>query len=411
MTNNRAGEIQVKDTGNDEIRPCEGLNRDCPICFCSEKTVLYKQNFNSKVISLMQNYDVVVCDNCGFTYADNIPSQSDFNNYYATMSKYEFNYKDGFISNDYIEYFTKVADFIIPHVKDKSARILDIGCSTGGLLSVLKNKGYSNLVGIDPSPQCARITRDINGIEATANTISNFEPSGKFDLISLSAVLEHLVDFGNSMRKIWSLLKDQGLLFLEVPDVERFSLYITSPFQQFSIEHINYFSKYSIKNLLSRFSFKTIEVHQSKHKLSQTTEVDIFCLSQKINEHSYEIIRDDFSESSIRDYIVQSDRDDLELKQVIGEKLWKKNKVIVWGVGTHTLRLIGSGLDSSKILYFVDSNTRYLGKKINGIEIKSPSDIKEQKIPILISTHSYQEEITYQIRKVLKLSNEIITLY
>ena len=112
------------------------MNRFCPICSCSEKTFLYKQNFNNRVISLMDNYDVVVCKDCGFVYADNIPSQADFNNYYAVMSKYEFDYKDGIVSNDYIEHFKKIVNFLIPYIKDKNARILDIGCSTGALLSI-----------------------------------------------------------------------------------------------------------------------------------------------------------------------------------------------------------------------------------------------------------------------------------
>lgn len=386
------------------------VHRLCPICSSTKKTLLYMQHFNNKVISLMDKYDIVVCDSCGFAYADNIPSQADFDNYYATMSKYEFNYKDGFVSNDYIDYFTKIVNFLIPHVNDKNARILDIGCSTGSLLSVFKLKGYSNLVGIDPSPECARITKELYNIEATANTISNFAPAEKFDLIVLSAVLEHLVDFSDSMQKIKALLEDRGLLFIEVPDAERFSLYISAPFQQFSTEHINYFSQYSIRNLLSSFSFRVIETQQNDHKLNMTTDPDIFCLSQKMYENAFKIIRDDVSESSIKNYITQCSTNDLGIKQIIQEKLSNKNKIIVWGVGTHTQRLLGSGLDLSKILFFVDSNPRYTGKKLSGLEIKQPNDIKED-ISILISTYSYQEEITHQIRKVLKLNNEIITLY
>ena len=387
------------------------MNRFCPICSCSEKTHLYKQNFNNKDISLMENYDVVVCKNCGFVYADNIPSQADFNNYYAVMSKYEFNYRGRIVSNDYIDHYTKIVNFLIPHINDNNARILDIGCSTGCLLSIFKLNGYSNLLGIDPSPSCVRTTKELYNIEATVNNISNFNTNEKFDLIILSAVLEHLVDLSNSMRKIWSLLKDQGLLFIEVPDSERFDLYISAPFQQFSTEHINYFSQYSIRNLLSKFSFKIIETQQDEAKLSLIIDPDIFVLSRKTDENNFKIIRDDISELHIRNYITQSSKIDLKIKKIIQEKLLNKNKIIVWGVGTHTQRLINSGLDLSKILFFVDSNIRYIGKKLNGIEIKSPNDIREERIPILISTYSYQQEIVHQIKEVLKLNNEIIKIY
>lgn len=386
------------------------MNRFCPICSCSEKALLYKQNFNNKVISLIENYDVVVCKNCGFVYADNIPSQADFNNYYAVMSKYEFNYKDGIASNDHVDYFIKIVNFLIPHLNDSNARILDIGCSTGGLLSIFKLNRYSNLSGIDPSPSCVKTAKELYNIEATVNNISNFNTDEKFDLIILSAVLEHLVDFSNSMQKIRSLLKDQGLLFIEIPDAERFDLYISAPFQQFSIEHINYFSQYSIRNLLSNFSFEIIEIEQNENKLNLVTDPDIFILSKKTDKNNFKIIRDDICEFNIRNYINQCFKADSEIKKIIQEKLLNKNKIIVWGVGTHTQRLIGSGLELSKILFFVDSNIRYIGKKLNGIEIKSPNDIQEE-IPILISTYSYQQEIAYQIKEVLKLNNEIIKIY
>lgn len=386
------------------------MNRICPICSFSEKTHLYKQNFNNNVISLIESYDVVVCKNCGFVYADNIPSQFDFNNYYETMSKYEFNYKDGIASSDYISYYKKIVNFLIPHINNTNARILDIGCSTGGLLSIFKLNGYSNLSGIDPSPSCVRVVQELYNIEATINNISNFDTSEKFDVIILSAVFEHLVDFSDSMQKIRALLKDWGLLFIEVPDAERFSLYITAPFQQFSTEHINYFSQYSLRNLLSKFSFRVIETQQSDNKLNMTTDPDIFSLSQKTYKNTFKIIRDDISESSIRNYITQCSANDLGIKKIIQEKLSNKSKIIVWGAGTHTQRLIGSGLDISKILFFVDSNTRYTGKKLSGIVVKQPTDIKED-VPILISTYSYKEEIIHQIREVLKLNNEIITLY
>jgi len=360
-------------------------NRICPICSCPKKIHLYKQNFNNKDISLMENYDVVVCNNCGFVYADNISSQADFNNYYETMSKYEFNYKDGVIPNYYIKHFKKIVNFLTPYINNKNASILDIGCSTGGLLSIFKSNGYRNLLGIDPSKSCVRTTKNLYNIEATVNNISNFNTNEKFDLIILSAVLEHLVDFKDSMRKIWSLLNDQGLLFIEVPDAERFDLYISSPFQQFSIEHINYFSRYSIRNLLSKFSFKIIEIQQNEARLNLIIDPDIFVLSEKTDENNFKIIKDDTSKLHIRNYITQSSKIDLKIKKLIQEKLLNKNKIIVWGVGTYTQRLIGSGLDLSKILYFVDSNIRYVGKKLNGIEIKSPNDIRKERIPILIS--------------------------
>ena len=384
--------------------------RVCPVCSSPQKIFLYKQDFNNVTISLMGSYDVVTCVDCGFVYADQIPSQDEFNDYYEMMSKYEYGHKAGVVSPDHMDYFIKVIDFIAPYLSDENARILDIGCSTGTLLSLFKAKGYANLLGVDPSLACVESTKKLHGIDATVNNISNFIIDEKFDVIILSAVLEHVVDLQSSMLKIWTLLKNQGWLFIAVPDAERFDLHISAPFQQFSIEHINYFSRYSIENLLSKFSFKIIDLQQRETRLGRTIEPDIFILSRKENKEKFTITKDGTSCLKIRNYITKCLKVEEKVKKIIREKLAHKDKIIVWGVGTHTLRLLGLGLESAGILYFVDSNIRYVGKKLNGIEIKSPGDI-ESDTPILISTYSYQEEIIRQIRAELKLNNEIITIY
>ncbi len=61
--------------------------------------------------------------------------------------------------------------------------------------------------------------------------------------------------------------------------------------------------------------------------------------------------------------------------------------MIVWGVGTHTLRLLATGgLDPSKIVEFVDSNPKYQSRDLRGIPVISPAELKDQQSPILISS-------------------------
>ncbi len=386
------------------------MKRDCPICLCPDKGILYKQNFNNNTVSAIEDYDVVVCKKCGFIYADNIPSQNEMNNYYSAMSKYEFNHRGGIVSDDYMDYYTKIVDFSMPHLNN-DAKILDIGCSTGGLLSIFKSRGYLDLLGIDPSFSCVNTARQLYGIQAKVNNISDFDSSEKFDLVILSAVLEHLVDFTDLIQKVRSLLKERGILFIEVPDALRFDSHISAPFQQFSLEHINYFSKYSIRNLLLKFSLNIIAMKENENKINQVREPDLFVLCAKAGQDNSEIVRDDISREKMEEYINKSNNLDSEIKEIIKNKLGNKHKIIVWGTGTHTQRLIGDGLELSKILFFVDSNRNYIGKKLKGIEIKSPQAIKNEDAPILISTYAYQREIANQIKEALKLKNEIIEIY
>ncbi len=387
--------------------------RPCPVCAQYNPELLYHQNFHNNVISLMTAYDVVCCRTCGFIYADKIPGQEEFNQYYENMSKYEFNYRHGLLPEDYAHHFQKIVDFLIPHLINKSRRILDIGCSTGGLLSVLKSAGYTNVFGIDPSSSCVAAAKELYQVSASVHNISNYVPEKKFDVVVLCAVLEHLVDFEGSLQKIRALLNDDGLFVVEVPDIERFGQFVAAPFQQFSVEHINYFSRNSLERMLNKYGFRVCEMKQNQSKLNMVVEPDIYAVMQKTNHKCLSNIQyDEDGKKAVLNYIEKSFSADSRIKSIIHEKIKNYKKIIVWGIGTHTQRLLGCGLQTEKIAYFIDSNDKYCGREINGIPIKKPEMIdKDDAFPILISTYTYQEEIVTYIRNIMKLSNEVVTIY
>jgi len=388
--------------GQDDMNDQGKLNQEraCPVCLSGERNLLYHQNFNdNKDIALTNQYDVVSCRQCGFVFASGIPSKADFDTYYEKLSKYEFSHRSGRVAGDYLSYYQKVVDFLEPFIVDKETEILDMGCSTGALLSVFKERGYSRLLGVDPSPSCVKSVKDLYGIDSVLGNIDNLHSEAKFDLVILSAVLEHLVDIRSAIFKIRDMLTDRGLLFIEVPDAENFVFHLSAPFQQFSVEHINYFSREALKNLLSVCSFELVKTRQNKISLNSIIEPDIFMLARRGGRFDGQIVKDEISESAIRNYIIASSEEDLVVKKSLQKKLAGIDKIIVWGAGTHTQRLLNSGLDLSKILFFVDSNASYVGKKLNGIIIKSPNEIRDKTIPILISTRVYQGEITKHIKK------------
>jgi hypothetical protein len=86
--------------------------------------------------------------------------------------------------------------------------------------------------------------------------------------------------------------------------------------------------------------------------------------------------------------------------------------MIVWGVGSHTLRLLAAGgLDRNRIAVFVDSNPKFQQQELLGIQVVSPHDLKHRTEPILISSRGFQREIHQQIREQLGLANRVILLY
>ena len=68
-------------------------------------------------VSLLTGYDVVVCRNCGFCFADHIPDQAAFDLYYREKSKYEYQDRSGQPSELQVRRFPELTEFIkkLPH--------------------------------------------------------------------------------------------------------------------------------------------------------------------------------------------------------------------------------------------------------------------------------------------------------
>jgi SAM-dependent methyltransferase len=310
--------------------------------------------------------------------------------------------------------FRSFADLLEPLVPDRQASILDIGCATGGLLAELQWRGFANLLGIDPSPRCAQEAKRLYGIPVLTGSFFDLPLDGRqFDLLILTGVLEHVRDVGQMLGKIGRLLAPNGLLFIGVPDATRYMDGPNAPFQHFSMEHINYFSPTSLARLMSRHGWRPRTVHQMICNQNFATGEPFICaLFQHDPDCAAEISFDNETEPALRSYIKHSQARMDRLHNILAGLATIGKPILVWGVGTHTLRLLAtSPLANTPIRAFVDSNQNYQAKMLHGRPIIAPIDVKDYPEPILISSWMYQQEIQLQICKELCLPNEIILLY
>ena len=219
----------------------------------------------------MDGYDLVICEECGMAYADGIPSQAEFDRYYAEMSKYER------VSLTNVEKwrFVDIADNLVPYLKD-GATLLDIGCGNGGLLCELKTRGFKNLFGVSLSSRCTNnmwSKHSIHGMEANISDLQKF--ASRFDIITLIGVLEHLPNPMWAIKVVSKLLKKGAAIYIEVPDAGRFASHTTAPYQFISMEHINYFSGESLRNLMARAGLHAAATSLVERNLSENAKEPI----------------------------------------------------------------------------------------------------------------------------------------
>jgi SAM-dependent methyltransferase len=384
--------------------------RTCPVCCGKIQTLVFAQDLTVPGgWWSYAGYRVVACGRCGFLYADRSLAQGALDKYYASV-----HYKVGCEKAATAEWsgclpsrLQATVDFLAPYLEPAS-RLLDVGCGSGELLHLLKTAGFANVRGIDSSRAAVEAGRARYGVEIASGSV--FEcGQGEFDAVTVCHVLEHLTALPDFLLRLYSLVSPTGIVYVEVPnaeDFERFAdpkqpgdwMYIRDLFTHFAPEHVNFFSRSSLRNLMRRFGF--VEVR------CQTTAFGaIASLWRRAN-----VERDTETPPRVMSYARASHELQAQAVARIRLTLGSEPKILVWGAGLHTQRLLGSGiLDAGAVVAFIDSDPVYRGSTLAGRPILSPAEIPAG-IPILISSYRAEENIVAAARR-MDLSNRLIRLY
>lgn len=241
--------------------------RHCPICGCYRQELLHEMTFaRSNLAILPDQYRIVKCDNCGFVYDDVDVGAEVFAKYYAASGKYVQKGigGSGDISKVDRTRYDGIIKFIESAISRKDVSIADVGCGKGGLLRVFKEHGYCDVHGFEPSPACVAIMKAEYGIPATCASISNIgKANQRFTVVVVSNVFEHLFTVHDAIDAVSSILREDGIVYVDVPDGSRYHECFYAPYYSFDMEHINHFDVSSMKFLWSQHGFKCLKSEET----------------------------------------------------------------------------------------------------------------------------------------------------
>jgi 2-polyprenyl-3-methyl-5-hydroxy-6-metoxy-1,4-benzoquinol methylase len=127
------------------------------------------------------------------------------------------------------------------------SRILDIGCGGGWKLNLYKEFGWKTY-GFDISSEAIGIAKS-KGHDVVVAEIENVSyPDKYFDAIQISHVIEHLPNPVFTIKKAFSLLKEEGLLLLETPNNSSLLSKVFKP-DFWQIDSPRHFQIFNIKSL------------------------------------------------------------------------------------------------------------------------------------------------------------------
>lgn len=217
----------------------------CTVCGSKANACFSYQDFFGQETTLYK------CINCGHGFHGNLYSEAQFQDMYKSQ------YAEDYISvqsesfqQRQIQYQQDV-DLLLANEKFESPRVLDFGCSSGLYLQAMPDHWDKSGFEVNPI-HLAHLQKNHKQIKVYSE-LSLIQ--GKFDLITLRGVIEHLPDHSQLLGFIDKHLAPGGCIYISAtPDFSSpcATLYKNQWNQLFCPEHIHQFTPASLSILLAR---------------------------------------------------------------------------------------------------------------------------------------------------------------
>jgi len=351
----------------------------------------------------------VVCDTCGQVYNNPMMTDDELSELYHSMSR---NVTDA-VKVDYAMLPIEEAQHMF--IKEcidlpDGAKIFDIGCSLGGFLKLFVGDGFE-CVGCEPSISDAKVAVE-QGIKVINRMFdpADYEPHS-FDLIALRFVFEHLRQPSKMLTDLMGLLKPNGFIFIEVPNMAEPYVGLDS---FFSFGHLYTFSKDTLAQIakVNRYNIHAIAEVDNSH-IPRRTFASLRMLITH-GEKSEDIIN--YQENSLdlcARYLEKREKLITLIQQRFESiELDHFKSIIIYGAGTHTAELLNRfPFLKESCIGFVDGNKDFQGHPYFGKMVYSPGKLPTLSFDaIVISAREAEGEILQCLESV-NLADRAIPIY
>ncbi len=210
----------------------------------------------SRSEGLQEKLRLVKCRRCGLVTLAPTPSWDQLSKFYP-RSYYAGGPSEGLLA--------RLADSLDSvrrgKPETKRGRLLDVGCGNGDFLASMATLGIE-VYGVEPSESGYAIckSRGLNVQNAFLDQTEFREEY--FDVITINHVLEHVPDPSLTLRQIRRLLKPDGILIVQVPNLDSFAFRVSGAhYLHLDVpRHLSHFSKSTLVGLLKKEDFRIVRI-------------------------------------------------------------------------------------------------------------------------------------------------------
>jgi SAM-dependent methyltransferase len=176
----------------------------CPLCQTTRRRFLGSRGGRTHRLNLGEPTKIYRCRDCRLIYCDPMPVARDLTLAYGDVAEY---WKTGAPAGGLA--FRALTNHLKP-----PAAVLDVGAGTGGFVQKARKAGF-DAWGVEPSDLFRKAAPDDVRQFILPGTIHDVPSHRRFDAVVLGAVIEHLTDPIDVVRRASTLLRPGGLLYVD----------------------------------------------------------------------------------------------------------------------------------------------------------------------------------------------------
>lgn len=247
----------------------------CPFC----------QNKDS--IQYRTSADIVKCKNCDTVYLRTRLTMEEMNKLYQSyaddgshmaLPKNEYEIKNSPLRRDY--FLNEILEFTEPY-----GVLLDIGCGWGAFLDNARKKGFIPR-GIELTKKCVQFANNILDIKVTDDYFENsFFETESITVVTMNHVLEHMPFPKLTLKKIYDILKLNGLFAGIVPNIESYCSQILKENWYWLDPNYHYihYSPHTLKKHLENNGFEILRLYTATGDYGRDNVIKVIMEKEKLD--------------------------------------------------------------------------------------------------------------------------------